>query len=253
VIAELLGVPAADREKFKRWSDAMVLFIDGTLRDAGLMETARAAQALEAYFREFIHARRKDPRDDLTSGLIAAQERDAALSEIELVGTAILLLGAGHETTTNLIGNGLLALLSHPSKRARLRHEPGLARNAVEELLRYDSPVQLTSRIPRRDVTLRGHRIPVGIEVNLVLGAANRDPLQFPDADRLDLARLDNRHVAFGHGPHFCLGAPLARLEALVAFSRLVERFPSLSAASEEVSWRPGLVRRGLTALPVRF
>jgi cytochrome P450 len=253
VIAELLGVPAADREKFKRWSDEMVPFIDGTLRDAGLVEAGRAAQALEAYFREFIAARRKDPRDDLMSGLIAAHERDDALSEIELVATAILLLGAGHETTTNLIGNGLLALLYNARERRRLRHEPGLAKNAVEELLRYDSPVQLTSRIPSREVTLRGRRIPAGIEVNLVLGAANRDPLQFPDADRLDLARVENRHVAFGHGPHFCLGAPLARLEAQVAFSRLVERFPALRAAGEEESWRPGLVLRGLTALPVRF
>jgi len=253
VIAELLGVPAADREKFKRWSDEMVPFIDGTLREAGLVEAARGAQALEAYFREFIAARRKDPRGDLMSGLIAAHERDDALSEIELVSTAILLLGAGHETTTNLIGNGLLALLRDPGERALLRREPGLAKNAVEELLRYDSPVQLTSRLPRQDVTLRGRRIPAGIEVNVVLGAANRDPLQFPEADRLDLARVDNRHVAFGHGPHFCLGAPLARLEAQVAFSRLVERFPSLSAAGEEASWRPGLVLRGLRALPVRF
>ena len=253
VIAELLGIPAADREKFKRWSDQMVPFIDGTLREAGLMEAARGAQALEAYFREFIQARRKDPRDDLMSGLIAAHERDDALSEIELVATAILLLGAGHETTTNLIGNGLLALLRDAPERARLRREPGLAKSAVEELVRFDSPVQLTSRIPMRDVTLRGHPIAAGIEVNLVLGAANRDPLAFPEADRLDLARVDNRHVAFGHGPHFCLGAPLARLEAQVAFSRLVERFPALSSASEEVSWRPGLVLRGLTALPVRF
>jgi cytochrome P450 len=236
---------------FKRWSDELVPFIDGTLREAGLVGAARAAQALEAYFREFIGERRKDPRDDLMSGLIAAHERDDALSENELVATAILLLGAGHETTTNLIGNGLLALLRHAPERDRLRREPSLIKSAVEELLRYESPVQLTSRIPRRDVTLGGRRIPAGIEVNLVLGAANRDPLQFSDADRLDLARADNRHVAFGHGPHFCLGAPLARLEAQVAFSRLVERFPSLRAVGEAASWRPGLVLRGLTALPV--
>jgi cytochrome P450 len=185
------------------------------------------------------------------SGLIAAHERDDALSETELIATAVLLLGAGHETTTNLIGNGLLALLRHPAERARLRREPGLAKSAVEELLRYESPVQLTSRIPKREVKLGGRVIPAGIEVNLVLGAANRDPLQFPDADRLDLGRPDNRHVAFGHGPHFCLGAPLARLEAQVAFSRLVERFPSLRAAGEPEAWRPGLVLRGLRTLPV--
>jgi cytochrome P450 len=253
VIAELLGVPAADREKFKRWSDEMVPFIDGTLRASGLVQAARGAQALEAYFRDFIEVRRKDPRSDLMSGLIAAHERDDALSQTELVATAILLLGAGHETTTNLIGNGLLALLRHPREWGRLRREPGLVKSAVEELLRFDSPVQLTSRIPRRDVTLRGCRMAAGVEVNVVLGAANRDPLEFPDADRLDLARAENRHVAFGHGPHFCLGAPLARLEAQVAFSRLVERFPSLRAASQEESRRPGLVLRGLAALPVFF
>ena len=253
VIAELLGVPGAEREKFKHWSDQLVPFIDGTLRESGLVEAARGAQALEAYFRDFIATRRKEPRDDLMSGLIAAQERDDALSETELVATAILLLGAGHETTTNLIGNGLLALLRHPAEYARLRREPGLTKSAVEELLRYESPVQLTSRIPRRDVTLGGRQIPAGIEVNLVLGAANRDPLQFGDADRLDIARLDNRHVAFGHGAHFCLGAPLARLEAQVAFSRLVERFPSLRAAGEPESWRPGLVLRGLSTLPILF
>jgi cytochrome P450 len=253
VIAELLGVPVADREKFKRWSDELVPFIDGTLREAGLAEAARGAQSLETYFREFIGARRKDPRDDLMSGLIAAHERDDALSENELIATAILLLGAGHETTTNLIGNGLLALLRHPAERARLRREPGLIKSAVEELLRYESPVQLTSRIPKQDVTLRGRRLPAGIEVNLVLGAANRDPLQFSDADRLDLGRIENRHLAFGHGPHFCLGAPLARLEAQIAFSRLVERFLSLRAAGEAQSWRPGLVLRGLAALPVLF
>jgi len=172
VIAELLGVPVQDRGKFKRWSDELVPFLDGTLRDAGLVEAAHAAQALEAYFHEFIQARRKDPRNDLISGLIAAHERDDALSEIELVATAILLLSAGHETTTNLLGNGLLALLCHPEERARLRRDPGLARNAVEELLRYDSPVQLTSRVPKREVILRGQRIPKEVEVNLVLGAA---------------------------------------------------------------------------------
>jgi len=252
VIAELLGVPAQDREKFKRWSDELVPFLDGTLRDAGLVVAAHAAQALEAYFREFIHARRKDPRNDLMSGLIAAHERDDALSEVELVATAILLLSAGHETTTNLLGNGLLALLRHPEERARLGREPSLARNAVEELLRYDSPVQLTSRVPKREVILRGRRIPKEVEVNLVLAAANRDPLQFPDPDRLDLARLDNHHVAFGQGPHFCLGAPLARVEAQIALPRLLERFPALSAAGEE-SRRPGLVLRGLRALPVHF
>jgi len=252
VIAELLGVPVQDREKFKRWSDELVPFLDGTLRDAGLVEAAHAAQALEAYFHEFIQARRKDPRNDLISGLIAAHERDDALSEIELVATAILLLSAGHETTTNLLGNGLLALLCHPEERARLRRDPGLARNAVEELLRYDSPVQLTSRVPKREVILRGQRIPKEVEVNLVLGAANRDPLQFPDPDRLDLGRVENHHVAFGHGPHFCLGAPLARVEAQIALPRLLERFPTLRTAGHE-SRRPGLVLRGLRELPVHF
>jgi hypothetical protein len=253
VIAELLGVPAADRERFKRWSDDFVPFIDGSIRDQGLAEAARAAEALCDYFEDFIAERRRAPKDDLMSALVAAEAQGDVLTRDELIATAILLLAAGHETTTNLIGNGTLALLRHRDAFERLRREPSLTKSAVEELLRFDAPVQLTSRIPKEDVEIGGRRIPAGFEVNVVLAAANRDPAQFPEPDRLDLSRSDNRHVSFGFGAHFCLGAPLARLEAQVAFERLATRFPRLEQDTDALAWKPGVVLRGLKGLPLRF
>jgi len=253
VIAELLGVPAADLERFKRWSDDFVPFLDGSIRDQGLPQAAKAAEALSDYFTDFIAERRRAPEDDLMSALVAAEAQGDVLSRDELIATAILLLAAGHETTTNLIGNGTLSLLHHRGELERLRREPALAKSAVEELLRFDAPVQLTSRIPKEDLEIGGRRIPAGLEVNVVLAAANRDPESFPDPDRLDLARPDNRHLSFGHGAHFCLGAPLARLEAQVAFERLATRFPQLEQDGGPVAWKPGVVLRGLRALPLRF
>jgi cytochrome P450 len=162
-----------------------------------------------------------------------------------------LILIAGHETTTNLIGNGAVALLEHPDQLARWRREPELAKTAVEELLRFDSPVQLTSRYPLADLEWDGRKLRAGQEVNLVLGAANRDPAVFADPDRLDLSRADNRHVAFGFGAHFCLGAPLARLEGQIALATLVRRFPGLAFGRGEPVRRPGVVLRGYSSLPV--
>jgi hypothetical protein len=244
---------ARDRGSFKRWSDDFARFIDGSIREQGLPEAAKAAHALSDYFRDFIAERRKSPRDDLMSALIEAHEADDALSLDELVSNAILLLGAGHETTTNLLANGTLALLRHRGELERLRAEPALARSAVEELLRFDSPVQMTARLPGEDLEIRGQQIPAGQEVNLILAAANRDPAQFEDPDRLDLGRSENRHLAFGQGAHFCLGAPLARLEGQVAFERLVKRFPRLDLTGEKLRWKPGMVLRGLKALPLAF
>jgi hypothetical protein len=253
VIAELLGVPAADRDRLKRWSDDLVVFIDGTIREQGLGNAAAAAAELTDYLDDFAARRRKDPQDDLMSGLIAAQERDDALAAHELVGTAMLLLIAGHETTTNLIGNGLLALLRNPGEYERLRRDRALVPSAVEELLRYDSPVQVTARRPREAIELGGRRIPAGEEIDLLLGAANRDPAEFADPDRLDLARPENRHLAFGHGPHFCLGAPLARLEARIVFERVAGTLPRLVLATDTLERRHGFVMRGICALPVFF
>jgi pimeloyl-[acyl-carrier protein] synthase len=253
VIAELLGVPTEDRERLKRWSDDLAIMLDGTVALQFLGSAVQAAVEFDGYLRQRIAERRRAPRDDLLSELVAAQERGEALSEDEIVGSTILLLGAGHETTTNLIGNGILCLLRHPEQLARLRGDAGLLPSAVEEFLRYESPVQATSRIfPRDEVEVGGVAIPKGEEIGLFLGAANRDPEVFPDPERFDVGRRDNRHLSFGLGIHFCLGAGLARLEGRVAFEALLERAPGLRAAEEsEPVWRPGFLFRGVEALPV--
>jgi cytochrome P450 len=205
------------------------------------------------YFRGLVAERRASPRGDLLSALIAAEEAGDKLSEDELLATCILLLIAGHETTVNLIGNGTLALLRHPGELRRLRESPGLIASAVEELLRYDGPVQRTARIPSTDVTIGGRTIGKGEMVMPFIGAADRDPAQFRDPDRLDLARTDNRHIAFGWGIHFCLGAPLARVEGQIAIDTLVRRFPKLELVTDEPEYRQSLTLRGLKTLPVRF
>src|SRR5690606_25538520 len=206
------------------------------------------------YLRGHLDARRRAPREDLLSAMLAARDRDENLDDEEILATALLVMGAGHETTTNLIGNAVLALLRHPDQLARLRATPALAPAAVEELLRFDSPVQATSRVSRAPLALHGRTIPPGEEIGLLLGAANRDPEAFAEPDRLDLARSDNRHVSFGLGVHFCLGAGLARLEAQLALTGLLERAPRLALAADDdaLAWRPGWLLRGLAALPVR-
>ena len=188
------------------------------------------------------------------SALVLAEEAGDRLTQYELFGTVSLLLAAGNETTTNLIGNGLLALLRNPEQLERLRAEPDLMDSAVEELLRYDSPVQFTARIPTEDLEFRDRSFEKGQLVVVVLGAANRDPEAFPDPDRLDIARADERHLSFGMGSHFCLGAPLARLEAAIAFKHLLRRFPDLHLDTdpERLRWRKLSFLRGLETLPVR-
>ncbi len=250
IIAELLGVPAADRVRFKEWSDDVALLADGTLVLAGLAQAEGSMAALKDYLSTVFAERRVRPRSDLISGLVAASEQGEVLSEEELFATCILLLVAGNETTTNLIGNGTLALLRHPDQLAALRADPSLVRNAIEEMVRWDSPVQLTSRVAKEDLEIGGKRIRAGFEVDVLLGAANRDPAAFPDPDRFDVTRADTRHVSFGHGIHFCLGAQLARLEAQVAIDALVRRFPRLRLDGNPV-WRPGIVLRGLASLPL--
>ena len=256
VICEMLGVPVADHERFKGWGldiarglDAIMLPPDSPVAERSM----HARHALAAYFRELIAARRAAPRDDMLSGLIAAEEAGDKLSEDELLATCILLLVAGHETTVNLIGNGSLALLRHPDQRKRLQDDPGLITTAVEELLRFDGPVQRTARIPSEDVVIGGRTIGKGEMVMTFIGAADRDPAQFPDPDRLDLGRTDNRHIAFGWGIHFCIGAPLARVEGQIAINTLLRRKPKLALATETPEYRQSLTLRGLSHLPVSF
>jgi cytochrome P450 len=254
VICEMLGVPVEDHERFRGWSLDLARGLDATLLGAGSDVALRASasrRALSDYFRQLIAERRVAPRGDLLSGLISAEEAGDKLSEHELLATCILLLVAGHETTVNLLGNGTLALLRHPGQLRLLRENPGMIGTAVEELLRYDGPVQRTARIPSADTTIDGRKIEAGEMVMPFIGAADRDPAQFPDPDRLDLARTDNRHVAFGLGIHFCLGAPLARLEGQIAINTLVQRFPKLALATDRPEYRQSLTLRGLTALPV--
>jgi cytochrome P450 len=210
-------------------------------------------RALAEYFRGLIAERRATPREDMLSALIAAEEAGDKLNEEELLATCILLLVAGHETTVNLIGNGTLALLRHPAELRKLRDDPGLVASAVEELLRFDGPVQRTARIPSEDVTIDGRTIGKGEMVMPFLGAADRDPAQFPDPDRLDITRGDNRHIAFGMGIHFCLGAPLARMEGQIAISTLLGRLPKLTLATDRPRFRQSLTLRGLETLPVSF
>ena len=256
VISEMLGVPTGDHESIRQWSADIARSLDaiGLQLDPDVVERGRVGRrAIGDYFRALLPERRKHPRADLLSLLIAAEEQGDRLTEGELLSTCVLLYIAGHETTVNLIGNGLLALLRHPAELARLREDPSLAASAVEELLRYDGPVQRTARIANTEVEIGGRRIDKGAMVVLAIGAANRDPAHFPEPDRLDVARADNRHIAFGFGIHFCLGAPLARLEGQIALSTLARRLPKLALAADAPEWRESQVLRGLKALPVAF
>src|SRR5437879_5683492 len=256
VICEMLGVPVEDHERFKAWGVDIARGLDAILLppDSEVAQKSLAGRrALADYFRGLIAERRAAPRDDMLSGLIAAEEAGDTLSENELLATCILLLVAGHETTVNLIGNGSLALLRHPHELRRLRESPGLIASAVEALLRYDGPVQRTARIPSEDVTIGGRTIGKGEMVLPFIGAADRDQAQLPDPDRLDITRTDNRHIAFGWGIHFCLGAPLARVEGQIAINALLQRMPKLALATDTPQYRQSLTLRGLSALPVSF
>lgn len=254
VIAEMLGVPGEDRERFRKWSMALSAAVDLHASPALRARSMGPVLELIEYLRGFVAQRRREPRSDLVSALIAAEEAGDRLDEEELIAMATLLLGAGHETTVNLIGNGCLALLRHPETLARWPTDPEAEAVAVEELLRYDSPVQMTFREALAETTIAGRTLRVGQPVCAILGSANRDPAHFSDPDTLDLARpADRRHAAFGNGIHHCLGAMLARVEGRVAFRTLLGRLPDLRLASGELKWREGILFHGLEALPVRF
>ena len=254
VIAEMLGVPPEDRERFKHWSDDFADFL-GT--DGNDWEATRpflpGIYQLMDYLHGAVDRTRARLGDNLLSALIAVEEQGDRLTEEELIANCLLLLVAGHETTTNLIGNGLLALLTHPEQAARLRQDPALLPTAIEELLRYESPVQWTSRSANAAVTQDSLQIEAGQFVMLGLGAANRDPAQFTNPDRLAITRREGRHLAFGWGVHYCLGAALARMEGQIALGTLLRRFPNLRLEeSEPLRWRPNAIFRGLEGLEVR-
>ena len=251
VIAEMLGIDPTDRRDFKRWSDWQAMSLNPLLTAAEQTQCAEADAELEAYLRRVIAQRRVHPREDLISALIAAKEGDDQLTDTEIVTMCELLLAAGNVTTTDLIGNGVWCLLRHPDQLQQLHDDPSLIANAVEEILRFESPVVQTARIPMADVTIGGCPMRRGESVLAFLAAANRDPERYPEPDRFDITRKDVHHHSFGGGAHFCLGAPLARLEAQLAITALVERFPNLRLADEALEWRamPGF--RGLMKLPV--
>ncbi len=252
VIAELVGIPPEDRTVFRRWSNDLAFTLELTDDPAVYDQGAVATVEFTAYIKGLIAERRAHPQEDLLSALVAAEEGGDKLNEAELIATVSLLLVAGHETTVNLIGNGMLALLHHPDQFATLKADPSLARNAVEEMLRYDSPVQLTGRAVLEDMPLGDYVVKRGQQVATLLGAANRDPNQFADPNTFDITRVGaDKHIGFGNGIHFCLGAPLARLEGTIAISMLVQRFPDLELAVDTPKYRPTYVLRGLESLPV--
>jgi cytochrome P450 len=253
VISEMLGMPVDRRAELREWSGAVVKTLDPVLSMDEFEAALAAGDAMTAYVREVIEAKRARPGDDLLSALIAAEDQGDVLDEQELVDQVILLYIAGHETTVNLIGNGTLALLRHPDQARRLREDDAVDQNAIEELLRFDPPVQFSARVTTLDVALDGVTIPNGSFTMTGLAAANRDPARWgPTASELDLGREGAAaHVAFGSGVHHCLGAALARLEGRSAVPALFRRFPDLALATESLEYNGRLVLRGLVALPV--
>jgi cytochrome P450 len=279
VIAELLGLPASDRARFKKWSDDLFAIL-GTVRQKSSPLLERAAQSLEEmtdYVKDLSRKRRASPQDDLLTALLSVTDNDrlvcphphdssspqttgapirereavSTLTEQELVSNINILLSTGHETTTHLIGNGLLALLQHHDQMEKLRAQPALLSAAIDEMLRYDSPVQITYRSALADADIRGKLIHKGDLVNSILGSANRDPERFSNPDRFDITRDEGRHLGFGIGIHFCIGAPLVRLEAEVAFETILRRFPKIRLATETLEWQEHAIFRGLKYLPV--
>ncbi|MFZ0547970.1 MAG: cytochrome P450 [Candidatus Promineifilaceae bacterium] len=253
VIARMFDVPEKDYKLFHGWSNALGRTLDFTDNPDVYSAGTKAAEEFIAYLRDLVAERRKNLGKDLLSALIQAREAGDSLTEDELFATCTLLLTAGHETTINLIGNGTLALLRHPDQMARLKENPGLMKTAVEELLRYDSPVQATARIVYEDVEVGDLTLTPRAQVNFMLGAANRDPARFENPDQLDLGRQPNPHLAFGSGIHYCLGAPLARLEGQIAFTTLLNRMPNLRLETDSPKYRDNFTLRGLEALPVSF
>jgi len=254
VIAGLMGAPEDDLEAIKAWSDRLASYLGGAVdaRD-NFTEASAGVAALVRYFDALLRERERRPSDDLMTLMLRAEHQGDRLTHDEVVANCVLLLFAGHETTTNLLGNGLFHLLRHPAQAALLRADPSLLHHAVEELLRYDGPVPATVKIATEDRSWHGRTIRRGDMVMPFMASANRDPRQFPDPDTLDVCRAPERHVAFAAGMHFCLGAWLARLEARIVLDTVFRRLPDLELASAEVRWKPMIFLRGLESLPLRW
>jgi cytochrome P450 len=255
IICEMLGVPPSDHERFKGWSRDLARGLDPDFVQPveALERRFETVLAFHEYFRELIARRRSDPGDDLLTALVHAEEQGDTLTVDELLGICTLLLVAGHETTVNLIGNGVLALLRHRDQLEQLWADRTLIKSAVEEILRFDPPVQFDGRVALTDIEVGGVTVEQGEQPLLILAAANRDPEHFDDPDTFDITRADNRHLSFGHGLHFCLGAPLARLEGQLALATLVGRLPLMELAVEQPEYKENLILRGIASLPVTF
>jgi hypothetical protein len=254
VISALMGVPRDGREELKRWTNEIFAIFSSaraqpTTTESGMRSLGKARDYLGCLIAE----RTKRPQEDLISHLITVEEHGKFLSAKEIQANSVTFFVAGHETTTNMIGLSVLALLKHPEQLSKLRDNPSLITPAVEELLRYDGSLLRNWRVATEDIEIRGKRIRKGQMVSQMLGAANRDPAKFPDPDRLDISRHENRHLAFGHGIHFCLGAPLARLELHVALATFIRRFPRLRPGEGTIEWRRDYTFRGVKTLPVRL
>jgi len=255
VIMDLLGVPRVDLKRMKAWSDEIALFIGTSKTSPDKYDRAEAgARAMADYFREIVAQRTREPRDDMISRMVMARDANEAMSADEVIATCILLLFAGHETTANLLGNGLYYALRFRDQWDRLVQDPGLIESAIEEWLRYDGPSGAIARVVLGDIHFGGKRMRAGQRVFAFVNSANRDGAQFPDPDRFDIGRTLNPHLTFGHGIHFCLGAPLARLEGQIAAARLAERFPRIALTGDSApAWSDSLILRGILSLPVRL
>jgi cytochrome P450 len=254
VLAEVMGASEADKPIFRDWMRTLGVPLDPVIsaNDPGV-EVRQAVAAVRKYFSELAAERRKHPREDLISIMVSAEGRGDFATEEELVFSAMFTLLAGHETTMNMIGNGMLALMRNPDALARLKSDPSLIDSALDEFLRFDSPVQVTFRTATEDIEVGGKTIPKGEHAVIFMGAANRDPERFADPDRLDIARVDNHHLSFGAGPHRCIGEVLARVEGRVAFETILRRMPKLALADQNPKWRPAMSLRGLQSLPLSF
>lgn len=252
VISKMLGIPNEDRDRLHKWAHVLSRILDSLISLEEYDAMNKAIEEFQKYLQVLVAKREKNPQEDLTSALIAAREQGDKLSRDELLSICILLFTTGEETTVNTIGNGMLALLQHPAQMEKLKSKPEIIQTAVEEILRYDSPVQISGRIATEDIEINNQKINTGENIVLCLGGANRDPAMFSNPDSFDINRHENNHLAFGDGIHRCLGSALARAQAQIAINTLVQ-LPNLKLASDKLEWHKNIVLRGLKALPVTF